>query len=44
MSQGSDYNALSELITNEKGQYNADINYNEETGFINLVTIRCNNE
>ena len=44
MSQDSDYNALSELITNEKGQYNADVNYNEETGFINLVTIRVNNE
>lgn len=43
MSQGSDYNALSELITNEKGQYNANINYNEETGFINWVTIRGNN-
>lgn len=44
MSQDSDYNALSELISNEKGQYNADINYNELTGFINLVTIRGNNE
>ena len=44
MSQDSDYNGLSEVISNEKGQYNADINYNELTGFINLVTIRGNNE
>ena len=39
MIQDSDYNDLSELITNEKGQYNADINYNEETGFINLIIV-----
>lgn len=42
MSQDSDYNALSELITNEKGQYSTGINYNEQTGFINLVTITKN--
>lgn len=40
MIQDNDYNDLSGLITNEKGEYNVDINYNKENGFINLVTIK----
>lgn len=44
MIQDNDYNDLSDLITNEKGEYNVDINYNKENGFINLVTIKENNE
>lgn len=44
MSQDSDYNALCDSITNKNDQYNVNVSYNKETGFINLVTIRRNNE